>query len=55
VELSEIAVYPLFHFRTPKFKASEGVTPALLLVRRRVERAKELLAGTKFFVSRNSL
>jgi AraC-like DNA-binding protein len=50
VELSEIAGLSVFHFAR-QFKHSEGVTPHSYLVSRRVERAKELLAGTNLSLS----
>jgi AraC-like DNA-binding protein len=50
VELSEIAGLSVFHFAR-QFKHSEGVTPHYHLVSRRVERAKELLAGTNLSLS----
>ena len=50
VELSEIAGLSVFHFAR-QFKHSEGVTPHYYLVSRRVERAKELLAGTNLSLS----
>jgi len=50
VELSEIAGLSIFHFAR-QFKYSEGMTPHHYLVSRRVERAKELLAGTNLSLS----
>ena len=50
VELSAIAGLSVFHFAR-EFKHSAGVTPHHYLVRRRVERAKELLAGTDLSLS----
>ncbi len=50
VELSEIAGLSVFHFAR-QFKHSEGVTPHSYLVARRVERAKELLAGANLSLS----
>jgi AraC-like DNA-binding protein len=45
VELSAVAGLSIFHFAR-QFKQSAGVTPHHYLVRRRVARAQELLAGT---------
>jgi transcriptional regulator GlxA family with amidase domain len=50
VELSGIAGLSVFHFAR-EFKQSAGVTPHYYLVRKRVERAKELLAGTDHSLS----
>ena len=50
VELSAIAGLSVFHFAR-QFKQSAGVTPHHYLVRRRVERAKELLAATDLSLS----
>jgi|SRR5580700_209391 AraC-like DNA-binding protein len=53
IELAEIAAIAglsVFHFAR-QFKHSAGVTPHYYLVSRRVERAKELLAGTDLSLS----
>jgi AraC-like DNA-binding protein len=50
VELSEIAGLSIFHFAR-QFKYSEGMTPHHYLISRRVERAKELLAGANLSLS----
>jgi AraC-like DNA-binding protein len=50
VELSAIAGLSVFHFAR-EFKQSAGVTPHYYLMRRRVERAKELLASTDLSLS----
>jgi AraC-like DNA-binding protein len=50
VELSAIAGLSIFHFAR-QFKHSEGVTPHHYLISRRVQRARELLAGTNFSLS----
>ena len=50
VELSAIAGLSMFHFAR-QFKHSVGMTPHYYLVSRRVERAKELLAGTNLSLS----
>ena len=50
VELSGIAGLSMFHFAR-QFKHSGGMTPHSYIVSRRVERAKELLAGTNISLS----
>jgi transcriptional regulator of acetoin/glycerol metabolism/AraC-like DNA-binding protein len=50
VELSGIAGLSMFHFAR-QFKHSEGMTPHYYIVSRRVERAKEMLAGTNLSLS----
>jgi transcriptional regulator of acetoin/glycerol metabolism len=50
VELSAIAGLSVFHFAR-QFKQSTGVTPHYYLVRKRVERAKELSAGSDLSLS----
>jgi AraC-like DNA-binding protein len=50
VELAAIAGLSIFHFAR-QFKHSAGVTPHHYLVSRRVERAKELLAGANLSLS----
>jgi AraC-like DNA-binding protein len=50
VELSAVAGLSIFHFAR-QFKQSAGVTPHHYLVRRRVERARELLADTDLSLS----
>jgi len=50
VQLSGIAGLSMFHFAR-QFKHSEGMSPHYYLVSRRVERAKELLAGTNLSLS----
>jgi transcriptional regulator of acetoin/glycerol metabolism/AraC-like DNA-binding protein len=49
-EFAAIAGLSVFHFARA-FKQSAGVTPHYYLVRRRVERARELLAGTDHSLS----
>jgi AraC-like DNA-binding protein len=49
-ELSAIAGLSVFHFAR-QFKQTTGVTPHFYLVRRRVERAKELLTRTELSLS----
>jgi len=50
VQLSAVAGLSVFHFAR-QFKQSAGVTPHYYLVGRRIERAKELLAGTDLSLS----
>ena len=49
-ELSAIAGMSVFHFAR-QFKQTTGITPHHYLVRRRIERVKELLAGTELSLS----
>lgn len=50
VELSAVAGLSIFHFAR-QFKQSAGLTPHHYLVRKRVERARELLAATDLSLS----
>src|SRR6266404_6630791 len=50
VELAAIAGLSIFHFAR-QFKQSAGVTPHYYLIRSRIERARELLAGTDLSLS----
>ncbi len=50
LELAAIAGLSIFHFAR-QFKQSAGVTPHYYLIRSRIERARELLAGTDLSLS----
>jgi AraC family transcriptional regulator len=53
-DLAGVARLSLFHFARA-FKNAEGVTPHAYIVRRRVERAKELLLDDKLSIAEIAL
>jgi AraC-like DNA-binding protein len=52
--LATVAGVSIFHFAR-QFKQSTGVTPHHYLVARRIERARQMLAGTDFSLSEIAL